>query len=277
MRVDLNADVGEGDVLGRKPSATSEGGDHIPDGDAALMPSITSANVACGFHAGDPASMRVTVSLARAHGVAVGAHPSLADRDSFGRRERPTTAGEVEDAVMYQIGALAAIAAAQGVRLQHVKPHGALYNMAARDPALAAAIARATRAVDASLVLFGLSGSALVDAGRRAGLRTASEVFADRAYRPDGSLVPRSEPGAVILEPSAVAHRALAMVRDASVVAVDGSRVALQSDTICVHGDTPGAAALAAHIRAALGGAGIEVVAPAVPGNRLIAPPVPDA
>ena len=258
MRVDLNADVGEGSHLGHHPAAGAAAGDHP---DALLMPWLTSASIACGFHAGDAASMRTTVALARRHGVAVGAHPSLADREGFGRRERPATAQEVEDAVMYQIGALAAIAAAQGVPLQHVKPHGALYNMAARDRPLADAIARATAAVDASLMLFGLAGSELIAAGASAGLRTASEVFADRAYRADGVLVPRTEPGAVIADPSRVVERAVAMVRDRRVVAVDGSRVALQVDTICVHGDTPGAATLARHIREALEREGVAVLA----------------
>ncbi len=228
--------------------------------DEALMPWLTSASVACGFHAGDATSMRVTVALARRHGVAVGAHPAFADRESFGRREQATTAREVEDLVTYQIGALAAIAAAQGVRLQHVKAHGALYNMAARDDSLAAAIARATAAVDPSLIFFGLSGSALIAAGIRAGLRTASEVFADRGYRPDGTLVSRAERGSVIDDPDVVVERAVAMVRDRAVAAVDGTRVRLQADTICLHSDTPGAAVLAQRVHRGLLAAGIQVV-----------------
>ena len=263
-RVDLNGDVGEGAELGQQPAdgVDGAGGRNDVDGDAALMASLTSASIACGFHAGNARSMRAAVVLARNHGVAAGAHPSLLDREGFGRRELPTTSGEVEAVVMYQIGALAAIAAAEGVRLQHVKPHGALYNMAARDPVLAAAIARAIAAVNPSLVLFGLAGSGLLKAGQDAGLRTASEVFADRAYRPDGSLVSRSKTGAVIDDPELVVERALTMVREGSVTAIDGSRVALEADTICVHGDTPGAAALAARIRRALTEAGIEVAAP---------------
>src|SRR5687768_10692580 len=187
--VDLNADVGE-----------STGAQRYGD-DEGVMPHITSANVACGFHAGDPGVMRATVALARAHGVAVGAHPGFPDLVGFGRREMQATPREVEDLVVYQIGALAAIAAAEGVALQHVKPHGALYNMAGRDAALADAIARATACVDRSLILFGLPGSQLTRAGTRAGLRTASEAFADRAYRPDGALMPRDQPGAVIHDP----------------------------------------------------------------------------
>ncbi len=250
MRVDLNGDVGE-----------SFGAYEIGH-DAQLMPSLTSASVACGFHAGDPGVMRATVALARAHGASVGAHPGFPDLQGFGRRELRLSPAEVEDAVLYQIGALSAIAAREGVRLRHVKPHGALYNMAARDPRLAEAIARAVAAVDPSLVLFGLSGSALVDAARAAGLPAAAEVFADRGYRADGSLVPRSEPGAVLHDEAVVVARAVEMVTSRQVTAVDGTRVALDVDTICVHGDTPGAAALARRLRAALAAAGVRVLAP---------------
>ncbi|MBM3819527.1 MAG: LamB/YcsF family protein [Acidimicrobiia bacterium] len=244
MRIDLNADVGEGTT-----------------GDRDLMRFITSANVACGFHAGDPGIMRATIELARAHGVAVGAHPGFPDLEGFGRRELQVAPRDVEDFVVYQVGALAAIAAAQGVRLQHVKPHGALFNMAARDAALAEAVARATATIDKSMMLFGLPGSELNAAGRRAGLRTACEAFADRAYQPDGALVSRRQPGAVIHDPEAVVQRALRMVRDQAVEAIDGSTVPLIVDTICVHGDTPGAAELAARIRTAFEDARIEVKA----------------
>ena len=246
-RVDLNADVGESFgawSLGQDP---------------ALMPHITSANVACGLHAGDPGVMRATVALAKANGVAVGAHPGFPDLPGFGRREMQLSPREVEDIVVYQIGALAAVAATQGIRLQHVKAHGALYNMAAVTPALADAIARATAAVDPTLVLFGLPDSDLMRAGERAGLTTASEVFADRAYRSDGTLVPRTQAGAVIHDAGRVVERALSMVRDQSVIAEDGSRVALRVDTICLHGDTPGAAELAARVRRALEEAGVDV------------------
>jgi UPF0271 protein len=243
----LNADVGE-----------SYGAWRLGD-EQALFPHITSANVACGFHAGDPGVMRATVQLAREHGVAVGAHPGFPDLQGFGRREMRLTPREVEDLTVYQIGALAALAGAEGVRLRHVKAHGALYNMAAVNAGLADAIARATAAVDQSLVLFGLPGSELIRAGERAGLTTASEAFADRAYRADGTLLPRSESGAVLNDHAAVATRAIAMVQDQSVVAHDGSRVALQVDTICLHGDTPGAAQLAARVHEALRAAGIEI------------------
>jgi len=248
MRLDLNADVGE------------SFGEYKLGQDALLMPSITSASVACGFHAGDPGVMRETVALAQQHGVALGAHPSFPDLVGFGRREMRATPREVEDFVVYQIGALAAVATAGGVRLQHVKAHGALYNMAVRDAALADAIARATASVDRALILFGLPGSELIAAGTRAGLRTAREGFADRAYKRDGTLVPRSEPGAVIEDTEAVVARAVAMARDRVVKAIDGSRIDLEVETICVHGDTPGAALLASRIRAALMDAGVNVL-----------------
>jgi UPF0271 protein len=252
MRIDLNADVGEG-------RSGSVGAPAPPGGDAAIMPSITSANVACGFHAGDPAVMRATVALAREHGVAVGAHPGFPDPEGFGRRELHVAPRDVEDFVVYQIGALAAIAAGQGVRLQHVKPHGALFNMAARDVTLADAVARAAAVIDRELILFGLPESELIAAGARAGLRTAREGFADRAYQADGTLVPRSQPGAVIHDPEIVVRRAVRMVREGVVDAVDGAHVAFTIDTLCVHGDTPGAAELAARIRRALGEAGVDV------------------
>jgi UPF0271 protein len=248
MHIDLNADVGE------------SFGAYKLGNDALLMAAVTSASVACGFHAGDPGVMRDTVAMAREHGVAVGAHPGFADLAGFGRREIRATPREVEDLVVYQIGALAAVAAAQGVRLQHVKAHGALYNMAARERALADAIARATASVDRSLVLFGLAGSQLIEAGQRAGLRTAREAFADRAYRSDGALVPRSQPGAIVEDPDEVVSRVVSMVRQQTVTAIDGSRVSVEIDTICVHGDTPGAADLAKRIRQALAAAGVEVV-----------------
>jgi len=194
--------------------------------------------------------------------VAVGAHPGFQDPEGFGRREMRVSAAELENVIAYQIGALAGVAAVEGVRLSHVKPHGALYNMAARDAGLADAIARAVRAVDASLVLFGLSGSELIAAGERAGLRVASEAFADRGYWPDGSLAPRGTPGAVLTEVEDVVRRAVGMARGQAVTSVDGSSVSVRADTICIHGDTPGAAALARAVRSALSAAGIDVVSP---------------
>jgi len=225
------------------------------------MSHITSANVACGFHAGSPKLMRATVIVARERGVAVGAHPGFPDPDGFGRRELQFSPADVEDFVAYQIGALAAIAAVEGVRLQHIKPHGALFNMAVRSAVLAEAIAQAVVVIDRSLFLVGLPDSEIVAAGRRAGLSTASEGYADRAYQHDGTLVPRDQPGAVIDDPDRVVSRAVRMVRDQTVEAADGRCVPLTIDTLCVHGDTPGAADLAERIRAAFDQAGVQVQA----------------
>jgi UPF0271 protein len=248
-RVDLNGDVGE----------TVSGG--TPGPDLALIPHLTSANIACGFHAGDPGVMRATVEFAREHGVAVGAHPGFPDPEGFGRRELQFSPADVEDFVAYQVGSLAAIAASLGVRLQHVKPHGALFNMAVRDAALAEAIARAAAVIDRTLILFGLPNSEIVSAGKRAGLRTAGEGFADRAYQHDGTLVPRHREGAVIHDRLAVVERVVRMVRERVVETVDRRIVPLLVDTICVHGDTPGAADLASGLRMALIEAGVEVKA----------------
>ncbi len=247
MRIDLNSDLGES--FGPWPM-----GD-----DAALMASISSANIACGFHAGDPGAMRTTIALAKARGVAIGAHPGFQDLVGFGRREIRATPQEVEDLVLYQVAALAGIAGTYGVRLQHVKAHGALYNMAARDRSVADAIARAVAAFDRGLILFGLPNSELVRAGDRAGLRVAAEVFADRAYEPDGSLASRQKAGSVIHDEAAVLERAIRMVRERQVVAIDGSMISLEADTICLHGDTKGAADLARSIRKGLEEAGITV------------------
>jgi len=254
-RIDLNADVGE------------SFGAYVLGQDPALMRVVTSANIACGFHAGDPGVMRATVALAKAHGVAVGAHPSFPDLQGFGRREMTLSPGEIEDLAIYQIGALAAVAAVQGVRLRHVKAHGALYNMAARDTALADALARAVAALDRSLIVFGLHGSELIAAARRADLCTASEVFADRAYQRSGSLVPRSVPGAVIHDAEVVVARAVRMVTEQRVEAIDGTTIEVVADTICVHGDTPDAALLATRIRAALEAAGVTIAAPDAPSG----------
>ena len=247
MFIDLNSDVGE------------SFGAYRLGADAEVMCSITSANVACGFHAGDPGVMRQTIRLARDAGVAVGAHPGFPDLVGFGRRELRASPREVEDLVLYQIGALAAIAAAEGVRLAHVKAHGALYNMAARDHTLAEAIARAVHAFDPALVLFGLPGSELLTAGEAAGLRVASEGFADRAYAPDGSLASRTTPGSVIHDPDEVVRRSLRMVTDGQVTATDRSTLTFPVQTLCVHGDTPGAAELTRLLRAGLEQRGIAV------------------
>jgi len=246
-RIDLNCDMGES--FGAWTMGT----------DTEVLASVSSANIACGYHAGDPAVMRRTVRAARDAGVAVGAHPGLPDLLGFGRREMRVQPADVEDMVLYQVGALAALAAAEGVRLRHVKAHGALYNMAARDVSLASAIARSVAAFDRDLLLFGLAGSVLLEAGRDAGLRVASEGFADRAYEPDGSLTPRSRPGAVIDDPGRVVERAVRMVTQGRVTATDGSEVALQVDTLCTHGDTPGAQALVRRLRAGLESQGVAV------------------
>jgi UPF0271 protein len=253
MRIDLNADVGES--FGAYSLGADEG----------LMRSITSASIAAGFHAGDPSVMRRTINLAKSHGVAIGAHPGFPDLAGFGRRELQVSPAEAEDFVLYQIAAVAGVAAAEGVKLQHVKPHGALFNMAVRDAALATAIAKAAAAFDRSLILFGLPGSEIIRAGRAAGLRVAAEIFADRAYQADGSLTPRSRPGSVIHDAAAVASRAVRMVTERVVDSVDGTTVPLDADTICVHGDTPGAEQLAAGLRAALVAAGVTVTAIGMP------------
>jgi len=247
VRIDINADVGE------------SFGAYTIGNDEALMTSITSASVAAGFHAGDPSVLRQTIRLAKLHGVAVGAHPGFPDLVGFGRREMHVTPAEAEDFVLYQIAAVAGLAAAEGVRLQHVKPHGALFNMAARNATLAAAIAKAVASFDPSLILFGLAASESLRAGRAAGLRVASEVFADRAYEPDGSLRSRIKPDAVIHDAAVVVARAVRMVKERTVEAIDGTVVALEADTICVHGDTPGADLLAARLRAGLEAAGVVV------------------
>jgi UPF0271 protein len=247
MRIDINADVGE-----------SFGAYTIGD-DSKLMRSITSASVAAGFHAGDPSVLRRTIRLAKSHGVAVGAHPGFPDLVGFGRRDMHVTPADAEDIVLYQVAAVAGVAAAEGLKIQHVKPHGALFNMAARDAALAVAIAKAVASFDRSLILFGLAGSEILKAGRTAGLRVASEVFADRAYEPDGSLRSRTKKDAVIHHAALVVARAVRMVHQQTVEAIDGTAVPLEADTICVHGDTPGAEVLAAELRAGLEAAGIAV------------------
>ena len=245
--IDINCDMGE------------SFGPWVMGADAEVMPHITSANVACGGHAGDPSVMRRTVRAAKAHGVAVGAHPGFADLQGFGRREMQADPSEVEDSLLAQIGALAAIARAEGMPVRHVKAHGALYNMAARDRRLADAIAQAIKAFDPSLVMFALPNSPMVQAGIAAGLRVAAEGFADRSYEPDGSLTPRSRAGAVIHDVDRVVDRAVRMVRDGVVLTPDGKEVPLKVDTICVHGDTPGADVSARELRKALTQAGITV------------------
>ena len=248
LRVDLNADVGES--FGR----------YAVGDDATVLRSVASASIAAGFHAGDPSVLRRTVRLAKEHGVAVGAHPGFADLAGFGRREIRMSGADVEDLILYQIAAVAGVAASEGLPLQHVKPHGALYNMAVRDRDLADAVVRATASFDRQLILCAPPGSALQEAARAAGVHVAREGFVDRAYQPDGTLVPRHLPGAVIASVEEVVMRAIRIVTEQSVQAIDGSVLSLEVDTICVHGDTLGAGALAAWLKAGLMSSGVDVL-----------------
>ena len=245
--IDLNCDMGES----YGPWKLGE--------DELIAPLVSSINVACGFHASDPATMRRTVLLAKRHGAAVGAHPSFPDRVGFGRRLLAATPEEVRDDITYQIGALWAFCQAEGVRLRHVKPHGALYNAAAADPALAAAVCEAVRAVDPELFVVCLAGSRMAEVARACCVRWVGEAFADRAYTPHGTLVSRREPGAVLHDPCIVAERVARLAREGKVLAADGSELALDARTVCIHGDTPGAAALAAAVRQRLEQQGVEV------------------
>lgn len=238
--LDLNADLGE------SYGAWTMGNDE------ALLPLITSANIACGFHAGDPSVMRRTVASALQHGVTIGAHPSLPDLAGFGRREMAISAEEVYDIVVVQIGALQAVVTSQGGMLSHVKAHGALYNMAAQSLHYARAIAQAVYDVDARLVLYALAGSQQVQAGRRIGLRVAEEVFADRSYQANGMLTPRTQPDALIVDIDAAINQVIRMVTESVVQTPQGQEVAIHADTLCIHGDNPNAPAFAAAIREAL-------------------------
>jgi UPF0271 protein len=246
-RIDLNSDLGES--FGRW-----ELGD-----DVRMLDIVTSANVACGFHAGDAATMRRTVRAAVERGVVIGAHVAYRDLAGFGRRAMDVPSDELRADVVYQLGALQAIASAEGGRVAYVKPHGALYNTAAVDERVARDVAVAVADVDAGLTMLGLPGSAALDAAREAGLPTAAEAFADRAYSPDGTLVPRREPGAVLHDPGMVAERMLRLVTEGVVTAVDGRDVRLAADSVCVHGDTPGAVTMAERVREALADAGVTL------------------
>ena len=247
-RIDLNADVGEAF------------GPWEMGADAGLIPHVTSVNVACGFHAGDPAVMDETVGLAARAGVAVGAHPGHLDLRGFGRRVIQAAPGEIERDVLYQVGALAAFAAAHGVRLVHVKPHGALYNQAAEDERVANAVARGVARAGRDLVLVGLATTGVMRAAaEREGLRFAGEAFADRRYEADGRLQSRSVAGSVLTEPAEAAAQAVSIAREGLVRAAGGSEVPLAAETLCLHGDNPAAVALAIAVRRALEGAGIAV------------------
>jgi len=248
--IDLNSDVGE------------SFGNYKLGLDEDVIPLISSANIACGYHAGDPAVMRQTVALARTHGVGLGAHPGLPDLVGFGRRNMDVTLEEIRDFVTYQIGALQAVAALQGARLQHVKPHGALYNMAVKTPEIWDAVAEVMAKLDERLILFVLAGpdrQELQAIGRRRGIRIAFEFFADRAYNRDGTLVSRKLPGAVIHDNDGVAAKVVKLVKEGKVKTIDGSEIELQAETICVHGDNPQAVALVKKIRETLEAAGVAV------------------
>jgi UPF0271 protein len=247
-RIDLNADVGES--FGPWPMGADE----------ALIPLVSSVNIACGAHAGDPATILRAVELAARHGAAIGAHPGYPDLAGFGRRDLAMTAADLRASLIVQIGAIQAAARVIGSTVRHVKPHGALYNRAARDPVIAATIAAAIRDLDPGLILVGLAGSGSIAAGRAAGLAVGEEAFADRRYEADGSLRSRLLPGA-LLEAEAAAEQALGIVRDGSVITADGTRLTVRADTICIHGDSPDAVGIARAVIAALGDGGIRIEA----------------
>ena len=250
MAVDLNADVGEG------------------MDDRALLPYLTSANVACGLHAGDPTMMDTTVAEALARGVRVGAHPGYADRANFGRVRMEIPCEAVESLVLYQVSALEGFVRSRGATLTHVKPHGALYHAAGESAEIARAIARGVHRAGPDLVVVGQPGSRMLEAAREEGLPVAAEAFADRRYRPDGTLVPRSENGALLTDPEEAAEQAMHLARDGFVLARDGSRVEVRADTICLHGDTPGAPVIARRIRERFRQEGIDVGPLETPSGR---------
>lgn len=245
--IDLNSDVGE-----------SFGRWTLGD-DNAMFASVSSANVACGFHAGDPSVIRRTCREAAAAGVVIGAHVGYRDLAGFGRRFLDISPGELADDVVYQIGALQALASVEGARVQYVKPHGALYNAIVTHTAQARAVVDAVKSVDPRLPIMGLPGSEVLRLAEQAGLRAVSEAFADRAYNPDGTLVSRSLPGAVLEDPQQVAEHVLRMATESAVRAIDGSVLKIRAESICVHGDSPGAVAMATAVKSALGDAGVSI------------------
>jgi UPF0271 protein len=252
-KIDLNSDVGE------------SFGNYKLGMDEDVIPLISSANIACGFHAGDPAVMKRTIAIARENGVAIGAHPGFPDLIGFGRRNLDASLEEIKDYVTYQVGAIQAFAVAQKMKLQHVKPHGALYTMAVQNPAIWDAVAEAIAALDKDLILFVLAGSnrsELKAIAAKHGIRMGFEFFGDRAYNRDGSLVSRKEPGAVIDDHEIVAEKVLKMVQEGKVVCQDDSEIDMAADTICVHGDNPSALALVKNIRKALLTSGVEIAPP---------------
>lgn len=251
MKIDINCDMGE------------SFGAYKLGLDEEVIKYITSANIACGYHAGDPLVMERTVSLAKNYGVSAGAHPGFPDLMGFGRRNIDATLAEIRGYVTYQIGALQAFAKAQGLKVEHVKPHGALYLMAVEDEKISEAVVEAIKNVDKDLIfiaLAGAKGEKMTKIGERIGLRVAYEAFPDRAYTPEGTLVSRRQPGAVIKDPDVVAQRALKMAKEGKVVAIDGTEINLRPETLCVHGDTPGAVNLVKKIRQTLTEENVEVI-----------------
>lgn len=246
-KVDLNCDMGE------------SFGAYRMGNDAEILDFVTSANIACGFHAGDPATMRKTVKMALDKNVGIGAHPGLQDLVGFGRRNINISPQEAYDLTVYQIGALSGFVQAEGGRLQHVKAHGALYNMAAKNTALSEAIAEAVYKINPELILFGLSGSEIIKAGQKIGLRTASEVFSDRTYQLDGTLTPRTEPNALITETETALQQVIHMVKENKVQTLQHQDVSLQAETICIHGDGVTALEFASALSTSLKGAGIDI------------------
>jgi UPF0271 protein len=246
MKVDLNSDLGEG-----------------AGHDDEILSLVSSANIACGFHAGNPAGIFNSIRVAKEKGVAVGAHPSLDDRKNFGRTEIQVGGAEVYALVAYQVGAFQALCTAAGVKMNHVKPHGALYNMAVRDRELSDAIARGMLAVDKDAILFAPAGTELFTAAQKLGLRTAAEAFADRNYNSDGTLVSRTRPDALLRDPGEAAERVIRMLKDGKIRAIDGTDVAVRPETICLHGDTPGAVEFAQMLRERLEGEGVVIAPPA--------------
>jgi UPF0271 protein len=246
--IDINCDLGEGSA--------------ISGSDEAVMPFITSANIACGFHAGDPLTMEKTIRSAVMHGVAVGAHPGYPDRDGFGRKKMAMDRDELRAMILYQAAALKGMAEAAGTRMTHVKPHGALYNSAATDFEMSLIIARAVKELDSSLVLVGLSGSQIIRAARETGISSASEVFADRQYNDDGTLVSRDLPGAVINDTGLMIQRVIRMITEKTVVTVTGRIIAVEADTVCIHGDNKAAPEFVRRLASALRGEEIELRPP---------------
>src|SRR5512136_827169 len=247
-QIDINSDVGESFGIYKLGL------------DEEVIPHVTSANIACGFHGGDPGVMRKTISLAKQHGVEVGAHPGFPDLIGFGRRSMDASLEEIKDDVVYQMGALQAFAASQGLRLQHLKPHGALYNMAVANPKIWEAIAEAVARIDRQIILVVLASSKkepLLEIGKRYGIRIAFEAFPDRAYNRDGSLVSRREKAAVIEDHEVVVRRAIKMAVEGKGVAIDGTEIELRADTLCVHGDNPAAVQMVKRIRKGLAEAGV--------------------